>query len=121
VEPVVRDLDRFFGDSRILGRVPLLVGVFDEQTYVAGLKSVENIEEIVSVRHSILWHLGRKTLGEVFIRTHHRPQPDDRQLVKQWHVHPTDLIQSKQALLLGEHFLEKVLVEHPVWRQVKLH
>ena len=77
VPPVISDLDGFLCfciNSRV---VALSLRMLNQLLEIFSLESVENIEEIFSIRYSTLGHFGRKIFHDLFVTPHHWPQFDD--------------------------------------------
>ena len=97
------------------------MGVFDDLLQVARLERVDQVEEVLPVRHAALRQLLREVPHELLVRLEHRPQFDHGELVELRHGDPFDLVQTQKRLLVREDLFEEVFVEHPVRRQVQLH
>ena len=121
VPPMVGDFYKLFCHSFALRRVPLVVCVFNDLLQVVGLESVKQVEEVLPIRHTSLSQLLWEVSHELLIRLKHRPQLDDRKLVVLRNRDPGNLIQTQKRLFFSKDLFEEIFVEHPVWRQVKLH
>ena len=121
VPPVVRDFDELFGHSFALRRVPLLVCVLSDLLQVGRLESVNQVEEVLSIRNSSLRHLRWEEPHELLVRLKHWPQFDDGKFIVLRNGDSFDLVQTQKRLFFNEDLFEEIFVEHPVWRQVQLH
>ena len=72
--PLLGDLNGFTCFDFSFGVVALLLSVSDQLLEVLTLERVQNVEEVLSVRNSALWHLGGEEPHELFVSLHHGPQ-----------------------------------------------
>ena len=119
--PVFRDLDGLFGQRLRLGFVALLVRMLEQLSQVVAMDGVDDVEEIVAVWHATLGQFRREVPPDLLVVLHHRPDLDDAQLVVEGHADALHLLQWQEGLLASQHFLQEVLVHHPLRRQVRLH
>ena len=103
-----------------IGSHPHLVGVGDDLREVLGVERVQDVEEVLPRRRLALGVLGGEEGEEVAVLLDVRPQRLDRELVVVGHRDVPHLALPQQLLVLRQHFLEEVLVDHVFWGQVEL-
>ena len=59
-------------------------------------------------------------MHELFIVFKHRPEYGDTELIILGNINVVDLLECEKLLVIREDFLEEVLVDHILWRQVEL-
>jgi hypothetical protein len=59
-------------------------------------------------------------LHELFIVFKHRPEYGDTELIILGNINVVDLLECEKLLVIREDFLEEVLVDHILWREIKL-
>ena len=72
---------------------------------VVMLESVEYVEEILTSWQTAFSEVIRKVKHELCILLHQRPEGADTQFIIHWHLHSSDLLSSKQFLLIYEYKL----------------
>ena len=79
---------------------------------------MQNVEEILAIRHSALGHFGWEVFRKLRICSRLRPQVDHRQLVVQRNADKLDFINPQKFFLFDEDLFQEVLIEHVLGRQV---
>ena len=59
-------------------------------------------------------------MHELFIVFKHRPEYGDTELIILGNINVVDLLECEKLLVIREDFLEEVLVDHILWREIKL-
>ena len=94
--------------------------MFNQLREIITLKSIQNVEEIFSIRNSTLCHFRGKIHHELPICLHHGPQVDDWEFIVQGNTNSLDFVQLQQTLLLDEDFLRKIFAYIQEVNKVKL-
>ena len=89
--------------------------------HILRVESIENVEEVLSVR--------RMTLGILIRKVHHEDRIIlevweeflDRELLILWYVDHLDIRQFEELFLVCKNCSEKVFVHHDFWRKIELH
>ena len=89
--------------------------------HILRVESIENVEEVLSVR--------RMTLGILIREIHHEDgiileigkKFLDRELLILWNVDHFDFRKFEELLLISKNCSEKVFVHHDFWRKIELH
>ena len=79
---------------------------------------MQNVEEILTIRHTALGHFGWEVFNELRICSRLRPQVDHRQLIVQRNVDKLDSINPQKFLIFDKDLFQEVLIEHVLGRQV---
>ena len=79
---------------------------------------MQNVEEILPIRHAALGHFGWEVFNELRICSRLRPQVDHRQLIVQRNVDKLDSINPQKFLIFDKDLFQEVLIEHVLGRQV---
>ena len=95
--------------------------MFDQPLYITVLKRVHDVEEVFSVRDSAFGHFVGEVAHDLLVRLNHWPDLYDRKFIIERHVYSFDLVKSQESLLVRQNGLQKILVQHVLWRQVELH
>ena len=98
----------------------LVTGVFNDFLHIIILHSIGHIPEVSTIRQSILygrvWHIRH----ELFVLGENWPEFFHTQLLVVRHVYILNFAELEQMLLLGEHFLEEIFVDHFRRRYIQL-
>ena len=95
--------------------------MFDDILHVRVLHRIGNVPEVGTVRNIVFFGCVGHVLHERVVLTQDRPELLHTQLVVVGHVDVPDFVELQQRLLLGEHQLEEVLVDHIHRRHIELH
>jgi hypothetical protein len=94
--------------------------MFDQPLYITLLKRVHDVEKVFSIRYATLGHFFREEAHDLLVSLHHWPDLYDRKFVKERHIYSFYLVKSQESFLVRQNGLQKVLVQHVLWRQVEL-
>ena len=89
--------------------------------HILRIESIENIEEVLSVRRMTLGILIRQVHHEDRIILEVREEFLDRELLILWYVDHLDIRKFEELLLISKNCYEKVFVHHDFWRKIELH
>ena len=101
--------------------VTTAAGMSDYLAHILRVESIENVEEVLSVRGMTLgilvWEVHHEDriileVGEEFL---------DRELPILWYVDHLDICKFEELLPIGKNCSEKVFVHHDFWREIELH
>ena len=101
--------------------VATAAGMSDYLAHILRHESIENVEEVQSVR--------RMTLGILIREIHHEDgiileigkKFLDRELLILWNVDHFDFRKFEELLLISKNCSEKVFVHHDFWRKIELY
>ena len=101
--------------------VTTAAGMSDYLAHILRVESIENVEEVLSVRRMTLGILIRKVHHEDRIILEVGEEFLDRELLILWYVDHLDICKFEELLLVCKNCSEEVFVHHDFWRQVELH
>ena len=101
--------------------VTTAAGMSDYLAHILRHESIENVEEVLSVR----W----MTLGILVWEVHHEDRIIlevgeeflDRELLILWYVDHLDIRKFEELLPIGKNCSEEVFVHHDFWRKIELY
>ena len=89
--------------------------------HILRVESIENVEEVLSVRWMTLGILIREVHHEDRIILEVREEFLDRELLILWYVDHLDIRKFEELLLVSKNCSEKVFVHHDFWRKIELY
>ena len=89
--------------------------------HILRIESIENVEEVLSVRRMTFGILIRKVHHEDRIILEVGEELLDRELLILWYVDHLDICKFEELLLVCKNCSEKVFVHHDFWRKIELY
>ena len=89
--------------------------------HILRVESIENVEEVLSVRRMTLGILIRKVHHEDRIILEVGEEFLDRELLILWYVDHLDIRQFEELLLVSKNCSKEVFVHHNFWRKIELY
>ena len=121
VPPVIREFNSLFCFGHWCRLVALITRMSDQLCKIFSMKSIENIEEVLSIWNSTLRHFCWEVTLQLLVFSHHRPEFEHCKLIVERNTNSFDLVKSKKLFLISKNFFEKIFIEHVLGRQVQLH
>ena len=104
----------------LLSRHAQTGSVLDKLRHIVTVNCVKNVPEVSSIWQATLrswvWHVDH----EVWDFLHERPKLLHREFIVLGNVDLLHFTQREELLLVNEHQLDEVLIQHLCWRNVKL-